>query len=86
MRGFPPTPAGMTWMAQVDLNFSIEEDALISELLSAKGRRVDLIAFGIIYSGILSNVDIEDGTVVITDGEDSAVIEIERIESLSVSS
>lgn len=72
-------------MAQVDLNFSIEEDALISELIGAKGKRVDLIAFGIIYSGTLSNVDIDDGTVVITDGEDSAVIEIERIESLSIS-
>ena len=68
----------------IDLEFSIEEDALLRGLLDAKGRRVDLQAFGIVYVGVLQDVDIDNGTVVITDGEDKATIEIERIESLSV--
>lgn len=68
----------------IDLDFSIEEDALVRTLLDAKDKKVQLIAFGIIYSGILQNIDIETGTVVIVDGEDKAMIEIERIESLSI--
>lgn len=68
----------------IDLDFSIEEDALIQALLDAKGKRVELIAFGIVYSGILDHVDIDSGTVTVIDGEDRAMIEIERIESLSI--
>lgn len=68
----------------IDLDFSIEEDALVQALLDAKGKRVELIAFGIVYNGILREVDIDNGTVVVTDGEDKAMIEIERIESLSI--
>lgn len=68
----------------IDLDFSIEEDALIQALLDAKGKRVELIAFGIVYTGILNRVDIDTGTVTVVDGEDRAMIEIERIESLSI--
>lgn len=68
----------------VDLDFSIEEDALVQGLLDAKGKQVELIAFGICYAGILKQVDIENGIVIVSDGEDTAVMEIERIESLSV--
>lgn len=68
----------------IDIDFSIEEDALIQGLLDARGKRVELIAFGIVYAGILEEVDIEAGNVVVSDGEDRAMIEIERIESLSI--
>ena len=68
----------------IDLDFSIEEDALIQGLLDAKGKRIELIAFGIVYAGILEEVDINNGTVRVTDGDDKAMIEIERIESLSI--
>ena len=66
-----------------DLDFSIEEDALIRGLLEAKGKRVEVIAFGIVYTGILKNIDTDNGTIVIADGDDRAVLEIERIESFS---
>ena len=66
-----------------DLDFSIEEDALIRGLLEAKGKRVEVIAFGIVYTGILKTIDTDNGTIVIADGDDHAVLEIERIESFS---
>lgn len=68
----------------VDVDFSIEEDALIQGLLDAKGKRVELIAFGIVYTGVLEKIDIDTGIVIVTDGLDKAMIEIERIESLSI--
>jgi len=68
----------------VDIDFSIEEDALIQELLDAKGKSVEIIAFGISYSGTLVDVDIDRGTITVSDGEDEAVIEIERVESICV--
>lgn len=69
----------------IDLDFSIEEDVLIQGLLDAKGKRVELIAFGIVYAGALEEVDIDNGTVVVTNGDGKAMIEIERIESLLIS-
>ena len=60
---------------------SIEEDALIQALLEAKGKRVEIIAFGVLYSGVLKKVDVDNGTIIIINGEDQAMIEIERIES-----
>jgi hypothetical protein len=73
-------------MAQglVDLDFSIEEDELIQGLIDAKGKPVEVVAFGIFYSGILSAVEIDRGTITITDGDDHAVLEVERIESFSM--
>lgn len=68
----------------IDLDFSIEEDALIQGLLDAKGKKVEVIAFGIVYAGTLDSVDVDTGTVTIVDGEDRAMIEIERIESFSI--
>ena len=59
----------------------IEEDALIEALMDAKGKRVEIIAFGILYNGTLKRVDIENGTIIITNGDDQAMIEIERVES-----
>ncbi len=68
----------------IDLDFSIEEDALIQGLLDAKKKEVEVIAFGIAYSGILEGVDVNNGTISIVDGENSAMLEIERIESFSI--
>lgn len=68
----------------IDIDFSIEEDALIQGLLDAKDKQVEVVAFGIFYSGTLSEVDADKGSVVITDNDDQAVIEIERIESFSI--
>ena len=59
----------------------IEEDALIQGLLEAKGRQVEIIAFGIAYNGLLEEVDVENGVITIADGDDRAMIELERIES-----
>ena len=72
----------MTTRANMD--FSLDEDALIQGLLDAKGKRVEIIAFGLAYTGLLEKIDIDRGTVVVVDGEDSATLEIERIESLFI--
>ena len=68
----------------IDLDFSIEEDALIQGLLDAKGKNVEVIAFGIVYAGTLESVDVDNGIITIVDGEDLAMIEIERVESFSI--
>jgi hypothetical protein len=67
-----------------DMKFSIDEDALIRGLMDSKGKKIEIIAFGIVYTGKLEKVDADNGTLVIVDGDDSATLEIERIESLSV--
>jgi len=67
-----------------DIKFSIDEDALIRALIESKGKRIEIIAFGIVYTGKLEKVDADDGNVTVVDGDNSATIEIERIESLSV--
>lgn len=59
----------------------IEDDALIQALIDAKGKRVEIIAFGILYNGTLKRVDVENGTIIITNGSDKAMLEIERVES-----
>lgn len=67
-----------------ELEKAIEEDPLIQGLLEASGKRIEVIAFGIAYLGTLETVDVDHGTVVIVDHDDRAMLEIERIESLSV--
>ena len=68
----------------IDIDFSVEEDALIQGLLDARNKKVEVIAFGIFYSGVLTDIDVDRGIITITDGEDKAVIEIERVESFSI--
>jgi len=63
---------------------ALEEDALIQGLIDAKGKRIEIIAFGIVYGGVLEKVDADDGIITIRDGEERAVLEIERIESFSL--
>ncbi len=67
-----------------DLAFSIEEDPLIRGLLDSTNKHIEVIVFGIVYSGVLESVDPDDGNIVIVDGNERAVLEIERIESFSV--
>lgn len=68
----------------VDLEASIQEDTLIRGLLEARGKQVEIIAFGIAYCGILKGIDVKAGFVTIHDGEDQASLEFERIESFRV--
>lgn len=67
-----------------DVRSLVEEDALIQALLDAKGKRVEIIAFGILYAGILKKINLDNGTIIISNGEDQAMLEIERIESFSL--
>jgi hypothetical protein len=66
------------------IDSAVEEDALIQGLIDAKGKKVEIIAFGIVYGGILESVDVDEGIIAITDNDDRAVLEIERIESFSL--
>ena len=68
----------------VELTEAIEQDSLIRGLLDAQQKKVEIIAFGIAYVGVLQNLDIDNGTLIIRDGDDHAVLEIERIESVSL--
>ncbi len=63
---------------------TIEDDPLIAALIDAKGKNVEIIAFGIMYTGTLKRVDVENGTIIIASNEDQAMIEIERVESFSL--
>jgi hypothetical protein len=62
--------------------YSVDEDPLVKNLLESVGKEVEVIAFGISYVGRLEKVDIENGYIVISDDEDTAVIEIERMTSM----
>jgi hypothetical protein len=59
-------------------------DPLIQSLLGAKGKRVEVFAFGMAYVGNLNSVDIDHGFITVTDGEDTAMLELERIEYFNV--
>jgi hypothetical protein len=72
-----------TAMSKVQAH-QLEDDVLIQALLDAKGKRVEIIAFGILYTGVLKRIDIDNGTIIIKNGDDQAMIEIERIESFSL--
>lgn len=62
----------------------MKEDLSITRIQDYTGRKVEIIAFDISYMGILEEVDLDRGTLKIVDGEDFAVLEIERVESFSV--
>jgi secreted trypsin-like serine protease len=68
-----------TKMVKADAPCSIEEDPLVQAIVESKGREIEVIAFGISYSGTLKKVDVENGYIVISDDEDTAVLELERI-------
>lgn len=56
----------------------------ITRLQDYIGRRVEIIAFGISYMGILKDVNYDKGTLKIVDEKESAILEIERVESFSL--
>ena len=62
----------------------MKEDYSITRIQDFTGRKVEIIAFDISYMGILQEVDLDRGTLKIVDGDDFAVLEIERVESFSV--
>lgn len=64
-----------------DYQCLIEEDPLIQSLLESEGKEIEVIAFGISYSGVLKKVDVENGYIVVEDEEDTATLELERISS-----
>lgn len=45
------------------------------------GRRLEVVAFGISYVGRLKEVDLSEGFIVLSDGPDSAVLELERVDT-----
>lgn len=62
----------------------IAEDALIQGISEARGKRVEVFAFGMTYIGNLVSVDIENGFITIKDGDDKVMLELERIEHFDV--
>jgi hypothetical protein len=56
----------------------------ITRLQDYIGKKVEIIAFDISYMGTLTSVDYDNGTLKIEDGEDFAILEIERVESFSL--
>ncbi len=56
----------------------------ITRLQDFIGRKVEIIAFDISYMGTLTHVDYDSGTLKIVDGDDFAILEIERVESFSL--
>lgn len=68
-------------MKKNDLDCLVEEDPLIQTLINCEGKEIEVIAFGISYSGILEKIDIENGYIIICDDEDKAILELERISS-----
>lgn len=64
-----------------DMQALIDEDPLIQSLVNSEGKEIEVIAFGISYSGILKKIDVENGYIVVSDDEDTALLELERISS-----
>ncbi|MBI2336406.1 MAG: hypothetical protein HYU97_06555 [Deltaproteobacteria bacterium] len=56
----------------------------ITKLDYLLGKKVEIIAFGISYMGVLEDVDYERGTLKIADQNESATIDLERIESFGI--
>lgn len=65
-------------------NGEMTEDYSITRLQDLIGKKVEIIAFNISYMGILEDINFETGTLKIVDGEDFAILELERVESFSV--
>ncbi|MBU4484748.1 hypothetical protein KKA47_04950, partial [bacterium] len=63
---------------------AISDDPLIQKLIKGKGKRVEIVAFGISYVGILEILDEDDGVAIVSDGHNEAMIELERIDSVTV--
>lgn len=62
----------------------MHDEVSASQLKQAVGKKVEVLAFGITYVGILKKVDDHGGTIRIEDKGDYAVLEIERIEAFKI--
>lgn len=62
----------------------MEDVVSLPKLKSAVGKRVEVLAFGMAYVGILKKVDTKNGLIRVEDKEDYVVLEIERIENFRV--
>ncbi len=60
------------------------DDPLINALVAAKGKQVEVIAFGVSYLGLLETVDLECATIILSDGTNKVTLDIERVESFTV--
>ena len=60
------------------------EEVSTKDLRMALEKKVEVLAFGIAYRGLLKKVDLRNGTIRVDDKEDYVVLEIERIESFKV--
>ncbi len=69
---------------KTDMSTCIANDPMIQGLLAAKGKKVEILAFGITYIGKLTSVDPENGIVTVSDNEDAVTLELERVEYFNV--
>lgn len=67
-----------------DLEMSLSEDDLIAGLRDSIGKQVEVLAFGIIYIGELTDVNVRGGFIVVVDGDARATLEFERVESYRI--
>ena len=56
-------------------------DSLLTDLTCYLGQRIEVVAFGISYIGLLAEVNAQDGLIKLSDGCDCAILELERIET-----
>ena len=62
----------------------MSEEISSTFLKKAIGKKVEVLAFGIIYVGILKKVDRHSGLIRVEDKKDYVVLEIERIQSFKI--
>lgn len=62
----------------------MNDDLSSADLKKAVGKKIEVLAFGIVYRGRLKQVNLKEGTIRIEDKGDYAILEIERLESLRV--
>jgi hypothetical protein len=53
----------------------------ITELDHYIGKKIQVIAFGAAYLGILQKVDYDKGFLLISDGKDTVTLDLEHVES-----
>lgn len=60
--------------------YPVMEGSLL-RIESYVGRKVEVVAFGISYVGLLRDVDMEEGTITLSDSKDAVVLELERVDA-----
>lgn len=62
----------------------MQDEVTASKLKIARGKKVEVLAFGVSYVGKLTKVDSKSGLVRVEDGEDYVLLEIERIDRFRI--